>query len=114
MLKLLNLFKNKLDKTISGIPDLVARFMINNVKNGKDVNDRNLRRNKKKSNPPLKDTKKLLNSIRATKNSVSLKNYGKILNNGTKNIKKREFIPFNTSSKQYKKMLKLIKEKVMK
>ncbi len=113
MLKLLELFKNKLDKTISGIPDLVARFMINNVKNGKDVNDRNLKRNKKKSNPPLKDTKSLLNSIRANKKSVSLKKYGQILNKGTKYIKKREFIPFNTNSKQYKKLMELIKEKVM-
>lgn len=113
MLKLLELFKNKLDKTINEVPKLVANFMIENINKRKDVNNKNLKRNKKKSNPPLKDTRKLLNSIRATRNSVSLKNYGKILNNGTKNIKKREFIPFNTNSKQYKKLMELIKEKVM-
>lgn len=113
MLKLLELFKNKLDKTINEVPKLVANFMIENISRGKDVNNRNLKRNKKKSNPPLKDTKKLLNSIRANQKSVSLKKYGQILNNGTKHIKKREFIPFNTNSKQYKKLMELIKEKVM-
>lgn len=114
MLKLLELFKNKLDKTIDEVPKLVANFMIENINKRKDVNNKNLKRNKKKSNPPLKDTKSLLNSIRAYKKSVSLKKYGQILNNGTKNIKKREFIPFNTNSKQYKKLMELIKEKVMK
>lgn len=76
------------------------------IRTGKDVNYKNFIKSKSGGRSLFK-TGSLYYSLKSKNNEISMNEYGKFLDNGTKFIKKREFIP-KPGSKKFSDIIKRI------